>query len=504
MAPALLLSLFVEFNFVPKKPKPESRLRLLLSRRLLGKAALAAAIVTSVGTVSLSAISYFSQPEQLTAEETPVVASVPPAQILTAPPARVLEGNSLDKYVSNLIGEQSVEGVQVSGLPVFDREAVLDDHEERIDDQFSIPKNLRDRTGFWFDVYSKYDSHHRIIHHSKFPWIIYKVVDVTSIIEAPTPRFRWMRNMKADALVKIESKKVVAAIKALANGKAEKNWNETETAVAAALAKLGNVRKQARHAMGETRVQTGQRNFFVEGLEVSPMYLSAMEKIFRAQKLPVELTRLPFVESSFKQHATSKVGASGIWQFMGNTGRKFMIVNDTIDERRSPFKASEAAARLLKENHLILYRKWPLAITAWNHGPAGIKRASTAARSRDLGEIIGRYSSRTFDFASSNFYCEFLGALYAEKYQNEVFGENVARQATLDVQVVRVPRAIRASEVLRLSGISAEEFLLLNPDLENGLATRIPAGFRLHIPAHVSGEVERLLASRDARPTRKT
>jgi len=178
-------------------------------------------------------------------------------------------------------------------------------------------------------------------------------------------------------------------------------------------------------------------------------------------------------------------------------------VNDSIDERRSPFKASEAAAHLLKENHLILKHKWPLAVTAWNHGPGGIKRAMKATGSSDLGEIVRRYNTRTFDFASSNFYCEFLGALYAEKYQNEIFGD-LEREATLDVQVVRVPRAIRASEVVRLSGLTEDEFLMLNPDLEYGLKTMIPRGFRLNIPAHVSGEVERLLASRDAHPTKKS
>src|SRR5207253_2957861 len=100
----------------------------------------------------------------------------------------------------------------------------------------------------------------------------------------------------------------------------------------------------------------GQKNFFEEGLKISGAYFKEMENIFAKQKLPIELTRLPLVESSFNHFATSKDGAAGIWQFMGDTGRKFMLVNDQIDERRSPFKATEAAARLLKENHMILYR----------------------------------------------------------------------------------------------------------------------------------------------------
>lgn len=506
MAPALLKQGLVEINFAPQKPKPENRLMKWIAHPRVGRFALGTALLASTVSVGLSAVSYFEGREAQTSEPTlsPMISAVPPQQQLSAPPSRILEGQNLDAMLSGLIGEAPVEGVLVAGLPDFDREAVLDDHLDRIDDQFAIPKSLRERAGFWFDVYTKYDSNRRIIHHSKFPWIIYKVVDVTPIIEAPTPKFRWMRNMKADAAVKKESDKIIAAIKAIANGKSEKKWNEAEQTVANALSRLGgNVRKQARHAIGETRVQTGQRNFFVTGLEVSPRYLTAMEKIFAKHRLPVELTRIPFVESSFNKRATSKVGASGIWQFMGNTGRKFMIVNDSIDERRSPFKATEAAARLLKENHMILYRKWPLAITAWNHGPGGIKRAAKAAGTKELGEIVTRYSSRSFDFASSNFYCEFLGALYAERYQKEIFGD-VQHEATLDVQVVRVPRGIRASDVHRLSGLSEEEFLALNPDLERGLKTYLPAGFRLHIPAHVSGHVERLLAGRDTRTQRKS
>jgi membrane-bound lytic murein transglycosylase D len=137
----------------------------------------------------------------------------------------------------------------------------------------------------------------------------------------------------------------------------------------------GDVRKHARRARHEVRVQTGQRNFFAEGLQTAPRYLGVMEEIFAKHRLPVELTRLPLVESSFNKHAKSKVGAAGIWQFMENTGRKKkLIINDEIDERKSPSKATDAAAWLLKENHMILGRSWELAVTAWNHGPGGVKR----------------------------------------------------------------------------------------------------------------------------------
>ncbi len=358
------------------------------------------------------------------------------------------------------------------------REDILNDYDDRISDDFSIPEGLRDRVGFWFDIYSRYDSNMRVIHHSQYPWIIFKVVDVTPIINSDKPKFRWMRNMKADDAVDAELKKVKKAASDLSKGIIRRN-DEYQSLVAKALEPLkGSLKKNARIAAEATRVQTGQKDFFARGIEVSPQYLSGMEEIFRNNKLPTELTRLPFVESSFNKYATSKVGASGIWQFMDYTGKNFMIVNDHIDERRSPFKATEAAARLLRENHMILKRSWPMAITAWNHGPGGIRKASKAAGTTDLAKIIERYQSKSFDFASSNFYCEFLAALYTEKYQDHIF-DSLNKEKTLDLHAVKLAKTYRARDLMKKSGLNAKDFLYYNPDLKNAVArnARIPSGF---------------------------
>ena len=373
--------------------------------------------------------------------------------------------------------------VDADSRPKFDRAGVLADEDSRISDDFLIPPGLEERVGFWFDVYSKYDSNQRIIHHSRFPWIVFKVVDVAPIINAETPRHRWMRNEKADKLVKSETAKIRAALRSVSRKSASKKYNEYEQLVADALSKLkGPLKKEAATAAGEVRVQVGQRNFFQEGLEVSPRYLSGMEDVFRSHKLPIELTRIPFVESSFNKRATSKVGASGVWQFMGNTGRKFMTVNDMIDERRSPYKATEAAARLLKENHLILHRSWPLAVTAWNHGPPGVRKAIATAHAKDLALIIARYHTKSFDFASSNFYSEFLGALYTERYNEEIFGE-IKRESPLAPYPVKLARSASTKELIKKSGLGSEQFTLLNPDLQTAVARNasVPPGFKLMV-----------------------
>lgn len=379
----------------------------------------------------------------------------------------------------------------------FDRDAILDDYRGLIGEPFKIPEPLRDRVGFWFDIYTKYDSNKRVIHHAEFPWIVYKVVDVSFIIESDTPRRLWMRREKADRYVKNEALRVQAALKSLARKKSLKKLTELEKEVAAALSALpGKLQRNARIAARHVRVQTGQKNFFYEGLIRSRRFLPAMEEVFRSRGLPVELTRIPFVESSFNNHATSKVGAAGIWQFMSSTGRKFLRIDNAIDERRSPLKATEAAALLLKENHMILYRSWPLAITAWNHGPGGIRRAIQAVGSRDIATIIKRYRSKSFDFASSNFYAEFLAALHAEKYQREIFGP-IDGPEYETLHPVKLTRSIRFKEFLRASGLTLEELLVINPELT--IVARknlvLKRGFKLHLPTQAVENLERVVVA---------
>ncbi|WP_413583001.1 lytic transglycosylase domain-containing protein [Bdellovibrio sp. HCB288] len=402
---------------------------------------------------------------------------------------------------SQQAADNSVESDEPEHIPesavVENRENILNDYQDLIAEDFHIPENMRNRVGFWFDIYTQHNSHKRLIHHTDYPWIVFEVVDVTSIIESDTPKFRWMRNQKADVLVKQQVEKTKTALKSLSKRKNFDNLTEDETRVMNALSHLdGEVQKKAKFALDNVRVQMGQRNFFQEGLEVSPKYLPGMEEIFENYNLPVELTRLPFVESSFNKHAKSKVGASGIWQFMGNTGKKFMVVTDHIDERTSPFKASVAAAQLLKENHMILKRSWPLAITAWNHGPPGMRKAMAKTKTQDLGEIVDKYRSRTFDFASSNFYSEFLGALFAERYHKEIYKDvNYAKQ--LNLHTVKLSRSINAKDLMKRSKLSEDDFMLFNPDLKKAVRVnaQVPSGFMIMLDDDSRDHLKNIVAS---------
>ena len=118
--------------------------------------------------------------------------------------------------------------------------------------------------------------------------------------------------------------------------------------------------------------------------------------------MPVELSVLPHVESSFNPEAYSHVGAAGIWQFIRSTGKRYMQIDHLIDERMDPFASTKAAAKLLRHNYQ-LTQSWPLALTAYNHGVASMRRAINTLGTRDIAVIVRKYKGRAFGFASRNF-----------------------------------------------------------------------------------------------------
>jgi membrane-bound lytic murein transglycosylase D len=208
-----------------------------------------------------------------------------------------------------------------------------------------------------------------------------------------------------------------------------------------------------------------------------------MEGIFRDEGLPVELTRLPLIESCFDLSAYSKAGAAGIWQFMPATGRRFMRIDTLVDERRDPITSTRAAARFLRQLHVSL-GTWPLAITGYNHGPEGIARAVRATGTTDIAEIIRDYRGRAFGFASRNFYAEFLAALDVERERERYYG-GIVHDPPSRTHELRLTHSLGIEVAARLARTEREELARLNPALSRTVVrgTRaIPAGYRLRLP----------------------
>jgi membrane-bound lytic murein transglycosylase D len=220
-----------------------------------------------------------------------------------------------------------------------------------------------------------------------------------------------------------------------------------------------------------------------------------MERIFREHGLPPELTRLPLIESCFNLHAYSKVGAAGIWQFMPSTGRLYMDVNPLVDERKDPIAATRAAAQFLTHNYERL-GTWPLAITAYNHGPGGMSRAIRETGTDEIGYIVRNYTGPAFGFASRNFYAEFLAALDVDKHHEQYFGP-VRAEAPLPTHVFELEQPVGIEVAARLARTDVETLASLNPALMEPIVEgrrAIPTGYALRLPKPSGDGFEERLA----------
>jgi membrane-bound lytic murein transglycosylase D len=191
-----------------------------------------------------------------------------------------------------------------------------------------------------------------------------------------------------------------------------------------------------------------------------------------------------------------------MWQFMPDTGKKFLRITDAVDERRDPMASTRAAARLLKENRQIL-GNWPLAVTAYNHGTEGIFRAIDVVGTQDLVEIIRRYQSPAFGFASKNFYAEFLAAVDIAR-NSEVHFPFLRPHPPWSFHEIEVKRTVSIQSVLKPAAISQSDFFEWNPAL-SPTVKMIPAGYRVNIPPE---KASRFLAAQqrmvDARTNKKS
>jgi membrane-bound lytic murein transglycosylase D len=299
---------------------------------------------------------------------------------------------------------------------------------------FPVFPDLEKAVAFWRDVFTRYSTSELVFHDPLEPMRIYKVVEVGE--DNKTRRF-----------IDEEREKILA----------EHSLDDKQ----------------------RIRAQRGVKERFASGLKLSSRYLGQMQQIFREEGLPVELTYLPLIESSFEVRARSSAGALGIWQLMRSTGKRFLRVGRTVDERRDPLESTRAAARLLKENYE-LFGNWPLAITAYNHGRVGILGAVTEVESSDLLEIIRLYDSPSFGFASKSFYAEFLAALDVAKRSEEFFPD-LEFHPPFALEEVEVKQVVSVAALLHFVNTPRAEFLDWNPALRSDI-TNLPKGYRIKVP----------------------
>ncbi len=348
--------------------------------------------------------------------------------------------------------------------------------------EFKPPPSLRKRVNYWKKVFAKYSSHQLLIIDKKYPYIIYTVLDFSDLSEGTSARHK--RRIKRKRYTKYK-KKYQKILRKLAQPKLNvAALSREERRVYNLFSSVKEKNKFAKAAKSRRfRSQIGQRDRFLQALITSGAYRPRMEQIFARYGLPKEITLLPFVESFFKVRARSRKGASGVWQFIRSTGRRFLRINSAIDERQDPFLATEAAAKFMKENYQRL-GSWPLAITAYNHGPGGVDRGIRKTKSRDLAYIIEHYKSRRFGFDSQNFFAELLAVVEIVNNYQKFFGP-VKLDPPLKFEVVEITTPITLSSLVKYTPLSKQDIIRLNPAFNKSVRSSwrpIPRRYKLNIP----------------------
>lgn len=195
-------------------------------------------------------------------------------------------------------------------------------------------------------------------------------------------------------------------------------------------------------------VMLGSANFYI------PIFEQALE----TYGLPLELKYLPIIESGLNPFAVSRAGATGLWQFMITTAKKYGLeVNSLVDERRDPVKSSYAAARYLNDLYKI-FGDWNLVIAAYNCGPTKIDKAIHRSGKQDYWQIYPYLPRETQGYVPAFIAANYIMNYYCEHNICPLLSELPAKTDT-----VHVNRDVHFEQVSHVLGMNVEELKMINP-----------------------------------------
>lgn len=342
---------------------------------------------------------------------------------------------------------------------------------------FPRPEALEGQIGFWSNVYGRWTLGQVALHDLDYPGVVYEVVDLPgSATEGYTSAQKNFIDDRRKAL-QLELRQLEQNYKTPALlTEAQRDLLLQITRFAGDDAVVG--------AADRVRSQRGLRERFRRGLEISGRYDATFRNIFSEAGLPQDLAYLPHVESSFQTHARSSAGAVGIWQFTRGAARLFLKLNPAVDERLDPVASARGAARYLSHAHGAL-GDWAFALTSYNHGIEGMMRAKKAVGS-DFAQVVRDYQSRSFGFASKNFYTEFLAARDVAQQPEQFFQERLQYETPLSAKTVLLDRKISAVHLAKTHDVSLKDLADANPAWTRRAARGeipLPAGIHVWLPS---------------------
>ena len=200
---------------------------------------------------------------------------------------------------------------------------------------------------------------------------------------------------------------------------------------------------------------------------------------------------MPVIESALNPVAVSRMGATGLWQFMLRTGQQYQLeVNSLVDERRDPYKATEAAARFLSDLYQI-YGDWNLVIAAYNCGPGNVNKAiARSGGKHDYWDIYYQLPKETRGYVPA-----FIAANYVMNYNNE---HNICPQESsndfLTLDTVHVTSEIHFNQISSVLDIPIEDIRRYNPQYKQD---KIPGNHKSYALVLPTKDIYAFLSNKD-------
>jgi len=354
---------------------------------------------------------------------------------------------------------------------------------EPISAPFDVPEGLKETVDFWTHIFSRYEKFQYIFHHKEDLGIVYSVIDLSNF-DAETSGLTSQEagGIRNQCLYE-EKIRIRKMLKAVEGKSGKKSLTDEEKRIARLFARTG---APALAKAGETenlRIQGGFAHRFKQAIALSGQYMEEMENIFTMKGLPVELTRIPLVESAFNIRAVSTADAAGLWQFIPDTGKEYLKIDEYVDERFDPIFATYAAAEHLAKEFKLL-DSWPLTINAYNTGPGRMIKAKKQLKTDDITTIIKNFKEPGYQFYSRNYFPEVLAAIHVYENQEVYFGP-IEKRAPLqyDLFLTRAPMNLR--DLAEDISVDVEVIEQLNPGLAPEViegAKSLPEDYFVRVP----------------------
>jgi len=218
-------------------------------------------------------------------------------------------------------------------------------------------------------------------------------------------------------------------------------------------------------------------------ITVSQFYFPLFEQKLDNYDIPLEMKYLAIVESALNPRARSRVGATGLWQFMYGTGREMKLdINSYVDERSDPIKATDAACRYLTRLYSI-YEDWDLALAAYNSGPGNVNKAIRRSGGYKNYWNIRRHLPRE----TAGYVPAFLATMYLFEYAEEHgLTRTKAARPYFITDTVHVKNMITFDQIAKLTDVSVAELEVLNPS------------YKLNVIPYVAGKKHALRLPKSA------